>query len=120
MNLTVIAVWCLTILIDTVGQLAFKAAAFENKAHSGLSYWRNLFHRPWLWVGIICYIFEFVIWLAFLSLVPLSEGVMLGSINIAVILIAGRLFFNEKLTRNRLLGVIFISIGVAIVGLGSS
>jgi len=120
MSAVVITVWILTILIDTIGQLAFKAAAAENKMHDGLSYWSNLFRRPWLWVGMICYIFEFVIWLAFLSLVPLSDGVMLGSINIAVILIAGRLFFKEKLTRNRLLGVIFISIGVAIVGLGSS
>ena len=120
MSPIVISVWFLTILIDTIGQLAFKAAAAENKMHSGFSYWRNLFKRPWLWIGIVCYVFEFVIWLAFLSLVPLSDGVMLGSINIAVILIAGRLFFKEKLTRNRLLGVIFISIGVAVVGLGNS
>lgn len=120
MSPTVIAVWLLTIFIDTVGQLAFKAAASENKSYAGITYWRNLFSRPWLWVGIVCYVFEFVIWLAFLSLVPLSDGVMLGSINIAVILIAGRLFFKEKLTRNRLLGVIFISIGVAIVGFGNS
>jgi multidrug transporter EmrE-like cation transporter len=44
---------------------------------------------------------------------------MLGSINIVVILIAGRLFFNEKLTRNRLIGVILISLGVTVVGLGT-
>ena len=120
MSAIVITVWFFTIFIDTVGQLAFKAAALENKTHAGLTYWRKLFGRPWLWAGIICYVFEFVIWLAFLSLVPLSDGVMLGSINIAVILIAGRLFFKVKLTRNRLLGVIFISIGVAIVVLGNS
>ncbi|AOA57536.1 EamA family transporter [Acinetobacter larvae] len=120
MSPVVIAVWFLTIAVDTFGQLAFKAAAAENQDHPGLTYWRKLFSRPWLWAGIVCYIFEFVIWLAFLSLVPLSDGVMLGSINIVVILLAGRLFFKEKLTRNRLLGVIFISIGVAIVGIGSA
>ncbi len=119
MSPIVVGVWFLTILIDTVGQLAFKAAASENTENSGLAHWKAMAKRPWLWIGIFSYIFEFVAWLAFLSLVPLSEGVMLGSINIVVIMIAGRLFFKEKLTKNRLLGVIFISIGVAVVGIGA-
>ena len=120
MSSTVFFVWFLTILVDTIGQLAFKAAAARHKDSDGFNYWQMLLKQPWLWAGIFCYIFEFVIWLAFLSLVPLSEGVMLGSINIVVIMIAGRLFFNEKLTRNRLIGVILITIGVTIVGIGGS
>lgn len=119
MNLTVIVVWILTIIIDTIGQLAFKAAASQHVDNKGLAYWISLSKRKWLWIGIFCYIIEFVTWLAFLSLVPLSDGVMLGSINIAVIMIAGRLFFNEKLTKNRIIGVILIAFGVAIVGIGA-
>ena len=119
MNLTVVAVWLLTILIDTVGQLAFKAAASENTQHDGFAHWKAMLVRPWIWIGISSYIIEFVTWLVFLSLVPLSDGVMLGSINIVVILIAGRLFFNEKLTRNRLIGVVLITLGVTVVGLGT-
>lgn len=114
MNLTVVSVWFLTIVIDTVGQLAFKAAASENIQHDGLAHWKAMAIRPWIWIGIFSYIIEFITWLIFLSLVPLSDGVMLGSINIVVILIAGRLFFNEKLTRNRLIGVILISLGVTV------
>lgn len=119
MNLTVVAVWLVTIIIDTVGQLAFKAAASENTEHDGLAHWKAMLTRPWIWLGIASYIIEFVTWLVFLSLVPLSDGVMLGSINIVVILLAGRLFFNEKLTRNRLIGVILITLGVTVVGLGT-
>lgn len=118
MNAVVFSVWMLTIIIDTVGQLAFKAAAFESKNNTGLAHWKFMLKRPWLWVGIFCYIFEFVSWLAFLSLVPLSIGVMLGCINIVVIMLAGRLFFNEKLTKNRIVGVILIGLGVSIVGGG--
>ncbi|EXE65859.1 eamA-like transporter family protein [Acinetobacter sp. 25977_4] len=44
---------------------------------------------------------------------------MLGCINIVVIMLAGRLFFNEKLTRNRLIGVVLIAVGVTIVGIGA-
>ena len=59
---------------------------------------------------------EFVIWLAFLSLVPLSEGVLLGSINIVAIMLAGRYFFAEKLSPLRVVGIGLISLGVAVVG----
>ncbi|WP_445114940.1 EamA family transporter [Acinetobacter sp. WZC-1] len=119
MNTLVLSVWALTIAIDTVGQLAFKAAAFESRTNQGLAHWKFIVQRPWLWLGIICYIVEFVVWLAFLSLVPLSIGVMLGCINIVVIMFAGRMFFKEKLTRNRLVGIALIALGVAIVGIGA-
>ncbi|OTG67645.1 EamA family transporter [Acinetobacter silvestris] len=119
MSPIVIGIWLLTICIDTFGQLAFKAAASENTEHDGWAHWRKMASRPWLWLGICCYIFEFVVWLAFLSLVPLSDGVMLGSINIVVIMLAGRLFFKEKLTKNRLIGVVLITLGVTIVGIGT-
>ena len=115
----IFGVWLLTIFVDTIGQLAFKAAASEDTSNEGLAHWKAMAKRPWIWIGIICYGFEFITWLVFLALVPLSDGVMLGSINIVVILIAGRLFFNEKITRNRLIGVILITLGVTVVGLGT-
>ena len=73
--------------------------------------------RPWLWLGVACYVVEFVVWIAFLSLIPLSEGVLLGSINIVAIMIAGRFLFGEKLTRLRVTGIALVTLGVAIVGL---
>ncbi|AZG10015.1 hypothetical protein EGT29_20325 [Pigmentiphaga sp. H8] len=109
--------WTLNVLVDTGGQLAFKAAATAPAEGSGLRYWRELARRPWIWIGIACYILEFVVWLAFLSLVPLSEGVLLGSINIVAIMIAGRFLFNEHLTPLRVAGIALIAAGVAIVGI---
>ncbi|VCU69308.1 4-amino-4-deoxy-L-arabinose-phosphoundecaprenol flippase subunit ArnE [Pigmentiphaga humi] len=109
--------WTLNVLVDTGGQLAFKAAASHPAGGSGLQYWRQLAARPWIWIGIGCYILEFVVWLAFLSLVPLSEGVLLGSINIVAIMIAGRFLFNERLTPLRVAGIALIAAGVAVVGI---
>lgn len=109
--------WLLNSLFDTVGQLAFKAAATDPRAGDGLARWRWMARRPWLWLGIACFAVEFLLWLAFLSLVPLSEGVLLGSINIVAIMLAGRLFFAERLSRLRLAGIVLISAGVALVGL---
>ena len=113
----VVTLWVLNVLVDSGGQLAFKAAASEPGERDGMERWRFMLVRPWLWVGIACYVAEFVVWLAFLSLVPLSDGVLLGSINIVAIMILGRVLFREKLAPMRVAGIVLVSIGVAIVGL---
>lgn len=115
----VLALWMANIVLDSTGQLAFKAAAGDPRAGDGLARWRWMAARPWLWLGVGCYALEFLVWVAFLSLLPLSEGVLLGSINIVAIMLAGRWFFGEKLTRLRLLGIALVGLGVAIVGAGA-
>ena len=109
--------WLVNVVLDTGGQLAFKAAASDPNEAEGLQRWKHMLSRPWLWLGIACYVLEFVAWIAFLSLVPLSKGVLLGSINIVAVMIAGRLLFAEKLSPLRTLGILLIAGGVAIVGL---
>ena len=113
----VVTLWILNVLVDSGGQLAFKAAASEPGHRNGTQRWRFMLARPWLWVGIACYVAEFLVWLAFLSLVSLSDGVLLGSINIVAIMILGRVLFREKLAPMRVAGIVLVSIGVAIVGL---
>jgi drug/metabolite transporter (DMT)-like permease len=114
----VAGLWLLNIVLDTGGQLAFKAAAGDSDAGDGLARWKYMAMRPWLWLGVGCYVIEFLVWIAFLSLIPLSEGVLLGSINIVAIMLAGRFLFGEKLTRLRVLGIALVTLGVAIVGIG--
>ena len=109
--------WLLNVITDSGGQLAFKAAAAVPSHSQGLARWRAMAARPWLWAGVACYAAEFLLWLAFLSLVPLSTGVLLGSINIVVIMVAGRVLFNEPLSPMRVLGILLVSAGVAVVGL---
>lgn len=119
MSRTVLLLWLLNVIIDTLGQLSFKAAAASAARYSGFMHWRHMLCRPWIWVGVSSYVAEFLLWLAFLSLVPLSVGVMLGSVNVVVIMIAGRLWFREALTQWRLIGMLLIACGVAIVGMES-
>jgi drug/metabolite transporter (DMT)-like permease len=118
MSTTAIALWLLTIALDAGGQLTFKAAAGDPNGASGLAQWRHMGRLPWMWIGITCYVFEFILWLAFLSLVPLSVCVLMASINIVVVMIAGRIVFAERITPLRLASIALIAIGVATVGLG--
>jgi len=117
MSPLVVALWILNLLFDSVGQLVFKAAAVDPKAGEGRNRWRGMASRPWLWIGIVCYGLEFVLWLAFISLVPLSDGVLLGSISIVIVMLLGRVVFRERLTPLRVLGILLVSVGVAVVSL---
>lgn len=116
MNGLALAAWLVNMICDTAGQLFFKAAAAHQD--EGLARWRRMAAGPWLWAGIACFAVEFLAWLAFLSLVPLSTGVLLGSINITLVMIAGRLFFGERLSRLRFAGILLIAAGVTATGAG--
>ena len=115
----VFAVWAVNIVLDSGGHFAFKLAAIESYADASfLAQWRRMLTRPWLWVGVLCFIGEFVAWVAFLSLVPLAQGVLLGTIGIVVVMAGGRIMFHERITRLRLSGMLLIIAGVAFVGIG--
>ncbi len=118
MSTTVFLLWFANIVLDTFGQLSFKAAAAAPQLGEGLARWKAMARRPWIWLGVACYVGEFLVWLAFLSLVPLSEGVLLGSINIVAVMIAGRILFAEKFSPLRTAGILLVAAGVAVVGLG--
>jgi drug/metabolite transporter (DMT)-like permease len=104
---------------NTAGQLLFKAASLRSQGGGLVGHWRALALTPLLWLGILFYIPEFVIWLAFLSLVPLWQGVMVASADIVLVMLGGRIFFGERLTSPRILAISLIAIGVFLVGWGA-
>jgi drug/metabolite transporter (DMT)-like permease len=103
-----------TMLTDTCGQLSLKAAAVSNK--TGWERWKHIAANKWLWIGIFAYVFEFFSWLAFLSAVPLFLAVMVGSINIVLVSLGGKIFFKETMSRRRTTAVCLIALGVAVAG----
>jgi len=108
------------LVFDTVSHLCLKAASGRLAHRGGLEYWHLLLTAPVLWVGIGSFFILFLVWVGFLSRMPLGQGVMLGSITIIGVMLGGRLFFGERLTRERLTAISLIAIGVALVGWGQS
>jgi len=117
-NLLVFFLWLTNMVADTIGHTAFKVAACDRQDLFGIANWKHMASRPWIWIGIIAYLGEFFVWLAFLSQVDLSVGIMLGSFNIVVIMILGRIMFKELFTLWRVAGMVLITCGVIVVGLG--
>jgi multidrug transporter EmrE-like cation transporter len=112
-----ILIWVLNVTLDTIGHVALKFAAVAGQeSASELNRWKSMLGSIPLWIGIICFCLEFVVWLAFLSVLSLSQGVLLGAINMVSIVIAGRLIFKERLDPMRIFGISLIAIGVILVG----
>jgi len=109
-------IWIINVTLDTTGHIALKHAAIIQ-GDSELARWKAMFSSISLWIGIACFCLEFIVWLAFLSVLTLSQGVLLGAINMVSIVIAGRFIFKEHLDRNRLIGILLITFGVVLVGI---
>lgn len=116
MTFIILLLWFGNVFFDTFGQVAFKYAAIAP-SREGFYYWIDLFKNFWIWIGIGSYVAEFLLWLAFLSLVPLSQGILLGCVNIITVMLTGRLLFKEYLVPYRLIGIAFIACGVLLVGI---
>ena len=115
MNNLAIFVWLLNIVVDTTGHIAFKHAAITEHENEILR-WKSMLSSLPLWIGIFCFCLEFVLWLVLLSMLPLSLGILLSGFNTVAIMIAGRLVFKEMLDPLRVIGIFFITLGVALVG----
>jgi multidrug transporter EmrE-like cation transporter len=105
---------------DTFGQIAFKLASQSTGDDRGKAHWLGLARSPFLWLGIIAFVFELLFWLSFLAEVPLAMGLFIGCINIASVVISGHLLFNEPLPRDRLIAIVLILVGVMLVGWGGA
>lgn len=117
MTILIFILWLGNLCCDTVGQIAFKYAAISPKKQNNLAYWRDLFFNRWLWIGVASYGVGFLMWIAFLSQIPLGQAILLGSANIITVMICGRILFKEQLTLYRVIGVSLIICGVIIVGM---
>lgn len=111
-------IWLLNLLFDTGGHLLFKRAAIENSDLNFLEHWTSILRNGWLWLGIFFFGFEIVLWIIFLSLVPLSTAVLLASLDLITIMLGGYFCFNEKMTLKRVIGIALITGGVALTSWG--
>lgn len=115
-----LALLAVVVIGNTAGQLMLKGAAVRAQHAGDDGHWATMLRDPLLWLGIATYIFEFFVWLAFLSVVPLWQGVMVACVDILLVMAGGRFFFGEKITPARVAAISLIAIGVVLVGLGGN
>lgn len=119
MTLAIFALTALTVLLDVVGQLAFKLGLDALPELAGgfnlPGFCRQLLHAPLLWAGIGTYVVEFVTWLAVLSMAPLSLVFPAAALSYCGVVLGGRLVLKEHISPRRWLGTMLITAGVMLV-----
>lgn len=110
------------ILLNTIvlvsGQFLFKFG-LNGKDISFQSVWSiiRLLFSPYIFSGLFLYAFATVLWLFILTRVPLSIAYPIQSIAYILAVFGAYFVFNEPLTFYKILGCIFIMIGVSFIGL---
>jgi drug/metabolite transporter (DMT)-like permease len=120
MSLFALLLLSVVLLGNTGGQLLFKAASLRASRPGWAEHWQALAIDPLLWLALLIYVFEFFIWLAFLSVVPLWQGVMVACVDILLVMMGGRIFFGERITAARMLAISLIAAGVLLVAGGGA
>lgn len=108
------------LILDTASHLLLKSASMRAARVEGRVFVLALMRQPAMWIAVAAFVLLFVAWLGFLSVVPLAQGVMVGSITIAGVMIGGRIWFNEAITSARITAIALIAAGVLLVGLGGA
>src|SRR5262249_10220638 len=108
--------WLFNLLFNTTGHLLLKAASVRAGSGSGWQHWGRVARQSVLWLALLAFVGEFLVWMAFLSQMPLSVAVMMNCFNIISVLLGGHWLFAEAITRPRVAAIVLIVGGVALVG----
>lgn len=108
--------------LDTLGTVLFKYGSnklTESTRPGWEGHLENILgslKRKEIALGVLVYIIEYIIWIGFLSTMPLSKAYPLSSVTIVLILLASSIFLGEKVGKNRWLGALLIIGGLFLVG----
>lgn len=108
----------------TIGQVCLKKGADRlNLEGNAQAPWiiRSLgclLRFPVLWLGTAGMVVGMLFWFAALSNGELSYVYLLGSIQYIFALLAAHFFLNEKIDTNKLIGTLFITLGIILTVAG--
>lgn len=120
MTTTAYTLLALAILLEIAGQVCFKLGLdrIPDQVGSGLGLWARIARSPWIGVGVAAYTLEFPVWLAVLSLAPLSAAFPAASLGYVGVALACRFILGERIGGRRLAAMTLIVLGVALVSAG--
>jgi multidrug transporter EmrE-like cation transporter len=112
------------VLLNATAQLLLKAgtnslgALFTENERLVAGIFRILFN-PFIFSGLLCYVLSVSFWIAALSKVPVSIAYPMLSIGYIVNAIAAYFLLSEELSLQKLLGIVIIILGVALIAKSS-
>lgn len=109
--------WVALLAVETLGQVSLKFAgtrvgALEPDLHSI----RAALSTPWLWLGLGCYLGQFVLWMRILETSHLSRAFPTSAIAFVAIMIASWTVFGDPMGWEKILGSAIIVAGILLLG----
>ena len=92
--------------LQSVGQFRFQDPRAMVSFFTSCASDRNI------WIGVFCVGLGFLMWMAFLSRLELSQAMPMLAFSYVPWLFIGHYFFKEQISPLRILGVILITLGV--------
>ncbi|HET7561531.1 MAG TPA: hypothetical protein VFJ87_04030 [Rhodanobacteraceae bacterium] len=113
----IVTAWMMLLAIETLGQIALKTAGgqigpFELDRASILL----ALQTPWLWLGLACYLGQFVVWMVILEKSALSAAFPTSAIVFVSVMIASRVVFGDPMGWEKVLGSAVIVTGILLLG----
>lgn len=93
----------LSIIMTTIGQLFLKKASVNG----GLI---NIY----LWSGYFLFVIVLIISYILMKLIDLKYFTMIMSVNYISVYVSSAYFFNEKVTKNKIIGILLIICGLIV------
>lgn len=109
LSLTMVGLIALCVMLEALYQLCFKQAAHASTLLETLV-------KPVVWLGIVIWAAEIMLWMLVLEHLPLSVAFPLMSLSYIATLMAGKHIFHERVTKRHAMGALLITAGVACVG----
>jgi drug/metabolite transporter (DMT)-like permease len=113
----VVTAWVMLLVIETLGQIALKTAGGRiGPFELDWSSIRLALQTPWLWLGLACYLGQFVVWMVILEKSALSAAFPTSAIVFVAVMIASRVVFGDALGWEKVLGSVIIVTGILLLG----
>jgi multidrug transporter EmrE-like cation transporter len=108
------------VVIGTTGQLLLKygmdkVGEFAFAVHNIGPIFLKVATNPFIIGGVYCYVLSLAIWLMVLSRAQVSYAYPMLSLGYVVTAIAAYYFFGEDLSLSRIVGIVFVILGVLLI-----
>jgi uncharacterized membrane protein len=117
----IILIVAFSTFLSAVGQIFFKTASNRARpihSKSVHSYWRyfvQIIRMPLIWTGLCLMTVALALWLIAVAQGDLSLVYPMGSLYFIFVLILAFSFLDEKPDKMKILGTLFIFIGIALI-----
>lgn len=109
----------LSAITSVIAQICFKVVAnrFENIGlHNHFYFFKQVLLKPLTWLGFLFIFLNLITWVVVLNFTELSFAFPFCSLNYIFILVSAKIILKERISLKRILGVLFIIVGMILVG----